>query len=56
MTDRSLLDLLEPIHPHQEQVTRIPGIDARCEAGHTEHSCRWPFCPCKFPDREPPAE
>jgi hypothetical protein len=52
---RSLLDQLEPIDP-TTQVTRIPGIDARCEQGLTETTCRWPFCTCTFPDRYPPEE
>lgn len=50
MTDRSLLDILEPIQT-DTQVDRIPAIDARCEAGLTEKTCRWPFCGCRFPDR-----
>lgn len=53
MTDRTLLDILEPIDP-STLVHRIPGIDARCEAGLTETTCRWPFCTCRFPDRPPP--
>jgi hypothetical protein len=53
MSDRTLLDILEPIDP-TDQVDRIPAIDAVCEAGHSETTCRWPFCPCRFPDRETP--
>lgn len=39
-----------PINP-RTLVDRIPGIDARCEAGKNADSCRWPFCGCRFPDR-----
>lgn len=46
----SLFTQLEPIDP-TTQVTRVPGIDARCEGGKTEATCRWPYCACKFPDR-----
>lgn len=53
MTDEiTLLSILEPIDP-RTQVDRVPAIDARCEAGMTERECRWPFCPCRFPDRYP---
>lgn len=51
----SLLQILEPIQPWT-QVDRVPGIDARCEAGHTESTCRWPWCMCRFPDKPPHQE
>ncbi len=41
---------LDPINP-RDQVTRIPAVDARCEAGQTADTCRWPYCLCTFPDR-----
>jgi hypothetical protein len=53
VTDRTLLDILAPIDP-TTQVERIPAIDAVCEAGLNESACKWPFCPCRFPDRYPP--
>lgn len=55
MTARTLLDILEPIDP-STQVDRIPGVDAVCEAGLTESTCTWPYCPCTFPDRPPDKE
>lgn len=48
----TLLSVLQPIDV-TTQVSRIPAIDARCEAGKTESECRWPFCGCRFPDRYP---
>ena len=55
MTDRTLFDKLEPIDP-RTLVTRIPGIDAVCEAGKGELDCRWPYCVCYAPDRWPREE
>ena len=55
MTDRTLLDILQPINP-RTQVDRIPAVDAVCEAGLTESTCRWPYCPCRFPDRHQPEQ
>jgi hypothetical protein len=46
------LTLLDPVDA-STQVSLMPGIDARCEAGLTADSCRWPYCCCLAPDRPP---
>ena len=49
---------LQPTHHinPRTQVDRMPGTDAVCEQGLTADTCRWPFCPCYSPDRQPQPE
>lgn len=45
MTQRSLLDALEPINPH-DLTDRLPGADAPCIChGGLHGACVWPWCP-----------